>query len=126
MESAVPSVANSASEAPSGVGSSELVVEGGGRWFRPPGGEVVNIKRRRPLQRLLQRLVEQREAAPGEPLGTGALIAAGWPGERVLPKAGATRVYTAIATLRRLGLRELLVRTRGGYLLRAEVALSRS
>lgn len=54
-----------------------------------------------------------------------ALIAAGWPGERMLSKAGATRVYTAIASLRRLGLRDSLLRDDRGYLLRPDVPISR-
>jgi hypothetical protein len=62
-------------------------------------------------------LADHREAAPDDPLRVEALIAAGWPGERILPKAGATRVYTALSTLRRLGLRGALLRRSGGYLL---------
>lgn len=53
------------------------------------------------------------------------LVSAGWPGERVLPKAGATRVYTALSTLRRLGMREVLVRRSGGYMLDPDVPLLR-
>jgi hypothetical protein len=34
-------------------------------------------------------------------------------------------VYTAIATLRRLGLRELLLRDDRGYMLRADVPIAR-
>jgi len=102
-----------------------LVVSSRGLWFRMPHGDVVSIARWRPLQRLLERLAERRETAPGEPLTVEALISAGWPGERMLPKAGATRVYTAIATLRRLGLRELLLKGDRGYMLRADVPIAR-
>lgn len=41
-------------------------------------------------------------------------------GERILPTAGAERVYAAIATLRRLGLRGFLAQHGAGYLLRAD------
>jgi predicted ATPase len=102
-----------------------LIVCAHGRWFRAPRGEVVSVARWRPLQRILERLAERREIAPGEPLGVETLVAAGWPGERVLPKAGATRVYTAIASLRRLGLKDMLTRDERGYLLRAEVGILR-
>lgn len=102
-----------------------LVVCAHGRWFRVPRGQVVSVARWRPLQRLLERLAERREIAPGEPLSVDALVAAGWPGERMIAKAGATRVYTAIASLRRLGLRELLVRESRGYRLREDVAVVR-
>jgi tetratricopeptide (TPR) repeat protein len=110
---------------PPGASPEALVVCANGRWFRNPHGEVVSIARWRPLQRLLERLAERREIAPGEPLSVEALVAAGWPGERMLPKAGATRVYTAIASLRRIGLRDMLVRDEGGYSLRTDVAIAR-
>lgn len=102
-----------------------LAVCAHGRWFRAPQGEVVSMARWRPLQRLLERLAERREIAPGEPLSVEALVSAGWPGERVPPKAGATRVYTAIASLRRLGLRDYLLREDRGYLLRTDVPIAR-
>jgi tetratricopeptide (TPR) repeat protein len=110
---------------PADAPADALVVCSRGRWFRAPRGEVVSVARWRPLQRLLERLAERREIAPGEPLAVEALVAAGWPGERMLPKAGATRVYTAIASLRRLGLKGMLVRDERGYLLRADVPISR-
>jgi predicted ATPase len=110
---------------PSDAPADALVVCSRGRWFRAPGCEVVSVARWRPLQRLLERLAERREIAPGEPLAVEALVAAGWPGERMLSKAGATRVYTAIASLRRLGLKGMLVRDERGYLLRADVPISR-
>jgi hypothetical protein len=86
---------------------------------------VVSVARWRPLQRLLERLAERREIAPGESLTVEALVAAGWPGERMLAKAGATRVYTAIASLRRLGLKGMLVRDDRGYRLLEGVPISR-
>ncbi len=95
-----------------------------GQWFRLPGGPVVSLERWRLLQRLLLRLVAERQARPGEALSVDALIEAGWPGERMIPRAGATRVYTAIASLRRLGLRDVLLRVEGGgYLLTPAVPL---
>jgi predicted ATPase len=114
-----------ASGPPPGAPADALVVCARGRWFRIPYGEVVSVARWRPLQRLLERLAERREIAPGEPLSVEALVAAGWPGERMLPKAGATRVYTAVASLRRLGLRDVLLRDERGYLLRTDVAIAR-
>jgi hypothetical protein len=111
--------------APAGTAPDVLVVCAHGRWFRAPGGSVVSVARWRPLQRLLERLAERREIAPGEPLPVEALVAAGWPGERMLPKAGATRVYTAIASLRRLGLKGMLVRDDRGYRLLEDVPISR-
>jgi predicted ATPase len=102
-----------------------LVVCLHGRWFRAPGGQQVPIDRWRTLQLLVEKLAAQRDAAPGEPLGVDALVAAGWPGERMIAKAGATRVYTAMSTLRRLGLRDVLVRVEGGYLFDPSVPIRR-
>ncbi|HEX3345338.1 MAG TPA: tetratricopeptide repeat protein, partial [Polyangiaceae bacterium] len=122
---AVPPSSLVAEGPPPGAAPDALVVCTKGRWFRNPHGEVVSIARWRPLQRLLERLAERREIAPGEPLSVDALVAAGWPGERMLSKAGATRVYTAIASLRRLGLRDMLVRDDRGYSLRTDVPIAR-
>jgi len=96
-----------------------------GTWFRTPDGPVVSISRWLALQNLLVRISEHREIAPDRPLSVEQLIVAGWPGERILPKAGATRVYTALSTLRRLGLRRILLRRNGGYLLDPSVPIVR-
>jgi hypothetical protein len=100
-----------------------LVVAEGGLWFQLPDGPVVSVERWRPLQRLLARLAIERQERPGQPLAVDTLILAGWPGERMLPRAGATRVYTAIASLRRLGLRDVLLSVEHGYLLAPGVPL---
>ena len=64
------------------------------------------------------------DAGPGD---TGApvdaLVAIGWPGERVLVEAAATRVRVAIATLRRHGLRQVLLTRDDGYLIDPAVRL---
>jgi hypothetical protein len=96
-----------------------------GTWFRTPDGPVVSISRWLALQNLLVKISDHRESAPDEPLSVEALITAGWPGERILPKAGATRVYTALSTLRRLGLRHVLLRRNGGYLLDPAIPILR-
>jgi hypothetical protein len=53
-----------------------------------------------------------------------ALLEAGWPGERVLAEAGATRVRVAIATLRSLGLGDVLQTRDDGYLLDPDVGIT--
>jgi hypothetical protein len=88
-----------------------------GRWFQLPGEDVVSLERWRSLQRVLARLADERRERPGASLSVEALVLAGWPGERMLARAGATRVYTAIASLRRLGLREVLLSSEQGYML---------
>ncbi len=104
-----------------------LVVGPRGLWFRPPRTkESVHLHRRRALQHILHDLALHREQAPGEALAIPRLVAAGWPGERVLAEAGTERVYTAVATLRRLGLKGVLLQRDDGYLLDASVPLLRS
>jgi predicted ATPase/Tfp pilus assembly protein PilF len=94
-----------------------LLVGPAALWFRPPRGDRASLDRRRPLALLLQRLAAERRDRPGAPLGWDALLAAAWPGERVLPEAGAHRVRVALSTLRKLGLRDVLRTTDDGYLL---------
>lgn len=98
-----------------------LEVGRAGYWFRVDSGKVVALHRRRPLRALLMALAERSD--PSLPLGYDALVAAGWPNERVLRHAGIVRLRTAIATLRRMGLRDTLITTGDGYALMADVAL---
>jgi tetratricopeptide (TPR) repeat protein len=101
----------------------ELVIGDEAREFRVPGGRKVILERRRAVRLILLTLVKARQEQPGVALPLEALLAAGWPGERVLPQAGASRVYVALGTLRRLGLRGLLISRDGGYLLDPKVPL---
>ncbi len=95
------------------LGPSRLLVQRAGRWFQAGDGRVVRLGRRAALQRILAAL----SAAHGGDRGMGQheLASVGWPGERILPGAAATRVRVAVATLRRLGLRDLLLTTADGY-----------
>lgn len=99
------------------AGAASLVVGSDARWFQPPGGERVSLARKRALRLLLAALVDTRLRAPGRALDWRALLAVGWPGERVGAEAGAHRVRVAIATLRRSGLRAILLSRDDGYLL---------
>jgi serine/threonine protein kinase/tetratricopeptide (TPR) repeat protein len=86
-----------------------------GAWFRPPRGWRIEVGARRQLRAILSALLRARTSAPGTALSTSEVLDAGWPGERVLPRAGVARVYTAIKTLRDLGLREVLLSSDDGY-----------
>ncbi len=92
-------------------------------WFAYEAAESVDLARRGPMRRMLAALVDARERAPGRTLDRQALFSAGWPGERVLEEAASTRVRVAVATLRKLGLREPLLTRDDGYLLDPEVEL---
>lgn len=84
---------------------------------------VRSVERRWLLRRLLVALARARAAAPGQPLGTRALITAGWPDERILPRAARNRLHVALHRLRRLGLTSVLRCASGGWLVASDVAL---
>ncbi|MCB9707162.1 MAG: FHA domain-containing protein [Myxococcales bacterium] len=98
-----------------------VLIDREGRWFRLPQRERVELAHRRTLARILAALVAQRAAAPGVPSSVAELLAAGWPDERVLERAGANRVHVALTALRKLGLRELLLRRDDGYVVDPDV-----
>jgi predicted ATPase len=108
---------------PNGVTPDAFVVSRDARAFRAPAARVVRLERRRAVRLILLKLIEHRLGAPGDALSPDTLLDSGWPGERVLPEAGASRVYVALATLRKLGLRRLLVSRDGGYLLDPDVPM---
>lgn len=107
------------------AGTDALVVNIEDRWFRPPGGERVLVAGRVALWRILCTLVDMRLATPGSPTPAARLFERGWPGERAMPRSAAGRVHTAVWTLRRLGLRAVVVRSREGYLLDPAVPVVR-
>ena len=114
---------------PSGFGDGEgqsslLQVTQDGRWFRLPDGSVGDLSRRVALHRILAALIEARIAIPTPAsLTVDELVVRGWPGQRLLPDAGRDRVYSAIRTLRRMGLEDWVVRDDRGYMLRRGATL---
>jgi tetratricopeptide (TPR) repeat protein len=84
---------------------------------RTPIGSRIELDRRRNVRLVLKALVDRHASHPGDPLSVDDLLAAGWPGEKVLREAGASRVYVALGTLRKLGLRDAIKSRDGGYLL---------
>jgi hypothetical protein len=67
--------------------------------------------------------VDHRLSAPGKPVGAAAMLEAGWPGERILRHAAINRLHFSISTLRKMGLQEVLVSLRSGYMLDHTVPL---
>ncbi|HVK68841.1 MAG TPA: tetratricopeptide repeat protein, partial [Polyangium sp.] len=95
-----------------------LVVSDEGARLRLPGARAsVDLSSRAPLRRILLALAKLRASAPGQTLPLDEIIRAGWPGERIGADAAANRVRVALATLRKLGLRGVLMTGQGGYLL---------
>lgn len=105
----------------SGRADDVLELAGNGRHIRLPDGRVIDIGRRLVLRRLFQRLAAERQAAPGRGLSREVLFQAGWPEQHIAPESAANRVYVAMATLRKLGLRDLLMNDDDGYFLDPEV-----
>jgi predicted ATPase/Tfp pilus assembly protein PilF len=96
---------------------SAFVLEDSGEWFAEPKGKRVTLRTRRAPRLLLKKLIEQRRASPGVVVPLDELASSGWPGAILDVEAAASHVYTAVWTLRRLGLAGLLVRKDDGYLL---------
>lgn len=89
-------------------------------WFEWEGVQV-DLRRRGAVRRIFRALVENRLHSPGTGMTAETLVEVGWPGERILPEAAASRVYSGIRTLRALGLEKVLLRHAEGYLLDPEV-----
>lgn len=94
-----------------------LVAGRSGRWFVMSGADCVDLRTRKTLATLLRRLGEHRLSAPGDALSPESLIADVWPGERIIPKAARNRLHVAVRSLRAMGLRDVLLFTRHGYML---------
>jgi hypothetical protein len=90
-----------------------------GSWLKLPGrSDRIDLAGRPSLQRLVLLLVRERLDAPNAPIASTKLVAAGWPDERIDGEVARNRLNVALATLRRIGLREVLVsRGREGHLL---------
>jgi tetratricopeptide (TPR) repeat protein len=99
-----------------------LLVASDASFFRLSDHEqAVVLGRRKAVRGVLRALVDARSSQPGVPVSVETLVRAGWPGERILPAAAAGRVYTAIATLRRLGLRGVVEQSGSGYLIPPQI-----
>lgn len=87
-----------------------------GTWFEFDGNHV-DVARRGAVRRILAELAASRIERPGHPRTVDELFQVGWPGERIPYESQVRRVYTAIWTLRTLGLEEMLLTRDQGYLL---------
>jgi len=115
-----PAVVEAAPEPPA-ASAEGLAVAASGKWFRAPGAERVNIERRASACLIMQLLAAAAVERTGVTTTVEELFAAGWPGQRALPRSAASRVYVAMSTLRGLGLRDILLRHHDGYLIDPEM-----
>jgi predicted ATPase/tetratricopeptide (TPR) repeat protein len=95
-------------------------------WVRLNEGDTIDLERRRVVRRILDELIENRIHQPGRPVPVSRLVEAAWPGQRFVAESGANRVYVAIATLRTLGLGEVLQTRSGGYLIDSHAMVGRT
>ncbi len=106
----------------------KLVVRDGGSTLDVRHGDgsraVLDLSRRAPLRAIAHFLIERRKTDPGQGCTLDELVAAAWPDERMSPASAANRVYVAIATLRKGGLKDLLQSGDGGYAIAPTVNVS--
>jgi predicted ATPase len=103
-----------------------LVVGAGSAWFQWEGEARVDLARRGALRLMLAGLCDAHERAPGAALRAQELFALGWPGEKANKDAAANRVRVALATLRKLGLRDALVAAKQGWHLETSIRVVRT
>lgn len=95
-----------------------VLIQEDGLKFRGADGAWVSLERRPSLAQVLRALVAAHQGDPPATLSGEQLLAAGWPGEKVQPEAGQSRVYVALSTLRKLGLLDWIESHPDGYRLR--------
>lgn len=106
------------------AGGETLWVAPSGDSFRVGHGAPVSLARSGTLRRLLLCLARHREIGLDEAVSSDELFAAGWPGERITDQSARGRLRTAIWTLRRAGLGDLLLTREQGYALAPHVVIA--
>ncbi len=114
-----------APQTPEETPSAALTVSADERRFVLPGGEEVDLSRRRATRAVLVQMIAQHEAHPGVPVAPDVLIQAGWPGERMTAESARGRLYVAIYTLRKMGFDEVFARVDDGYCVDESVRIER-
>ena len=87
------------------------------RQFRPPGGEWTSFSNRPQPFRFLVRLVQQHQNKPAESVSMDELRESAYPGEKMVPKAAASRIYQNMFLLRKHGMANVVLKRQDGYLL---------
>jgi predicted ATPase len=104
-----------AAPCPPGSAEDTILIDPLGRWFQVPGKEVVDLSRKRTIRPFLLAFARLHFERPGSTLNLAEIAEAAWPGERMLAEAMKNRIYVTIATLRRMGLKDVLVTQVNGY-----------
>lgn len=104
------------------LGTRSLAVAKDGSLVRLPDGTELDLSRRHVSKRILMSLVHARADRPNAPITVDTLIEDGWPGERLKRASALKRLRAALSTLRKLGMKDLIVRRDEGYLLDPSIA----
>ncbi len=105
------------------VPTRSLFVARDGAYFSVSGAARTDLTTKGPLRRIFRAIVQAHRTRPRSGLSVNEVFDAGWFGERAEPEVLANRVYSALSKLRRLGLRDVLVRTEDGYQLDPRVCV---
>jgi predicted ATPase len=92
-----------------------------GHWLEPPGAPRITLGEGSPRASILAVLLQRRLDSPGTPVGAAELVAAGWPGERIVAKAAANRLHVALSDLRRCAPLPYIERGQDGWHLHPEL-----
>ncbi len=95
-----------------------------GAWFCVGSGAVIGLEQRALMARLLLALARARVERPGSTVPAETLVEAGWAGERMLEDSKKNRLKVALARLRDLGLRGVILSAPGGYLVSPDVEVT--
>ena len=98
-----------------------LAVARDGHAIRLPDGEDIDLSSRQALQLIVAELAQRRQAGDTKGIAVDELSEVAWPDETLTKSAASSRVYTAIRTLRTMGLEDILLTGQNGYLLDAEL-----
>ena len=85
------------------------------RWIQVNNAARQRVSGRGPMRGMLSALLRIRDADVRAVLSRDELFEAGWPGQCVDERSRANRVYVALSSLRKLGLREALLHDGDGY-----------
>jgi len=95
-------------------------------WLRLPDGKELTLSDHEAARRVVARLVEHHAQRLEDGIAPEVLIAAGWPGEKLLAEAARNRLYVVVAWLRKQGMKDLLLRRFGGYMLAPTLTVRRA
>ncbi len=95
------------------------------QWFQVGDGPRVDLSRRTTLRPILSALCAHTGGSAAEMVSIDALIKTVWAGQKMKPAVARNRLHVALATLRSLGLRDVLERQGDGYRIDPTVRLVR-